>query len=125
MDWRHPRQARCTRVLDSVTVNALSSALNGLSDRQNAIADNIANINTPGYKAKVVNFEAALSQSVAAGSGVVGDTTETSLEPTQLNGNNVNLNEEDLSNMDTVLKFQFASQAVGQQFTEIQDVLKG
>ncbi|WIB65572.1 flagellar basal body protein [Curtobacterium sp. MCBD17_040] len=112
-------------MLESVTLNALSSALNGLSERQNAIADNIANINTPNYKAKVVDFEAALSQSVAAGSGNVAPTTTTSLEPTQLNGNNVNLNEEDLSNMDTVLKFQFASQAATQQFTEMQDVLKG
>jgi len=103
----------------------MSTALTGLSERQTAIADNIANINTPNYKAKVVDFEAALTRSVAAGNGTVAPTQTTSLEPTELNGNNVNLNEETLSNMTTVLKFQFASQAASQQFTNIQEVLKG
>lgn len=34
-------------VFDSLTISALSSALNGLSLRQQAISDNIANVNTP------------------------------------------------------------------------------
>ena len=112
-------------MLETVTLNALSSALDGLSARQTAIADNVANINTPNYRAKVVNFEDQLTRSVAAGDGRVAATEETSLQPTLLNGNNVNLNEETLSNMSTVLKFQFASQAASQQFSEIRDVLKG
>jgi flagellar basal-body rod protein FlgB len=36
---------------------AISFALDGLSVRQRAIASNIANVDTPGYKAKQVNFE--------------------------------------------------------------------
>ena len=44
---------------------ALTSALNGLSLRQRAIADNIANINTPDYHAKRVQFEAALAEGKA------------------------------------------------------------
>ena len=52
-------------VLDSVTSAALTSALNGLSLRQQPIADNIANVNTPGYHAKRVQFEDALAASVA------------------------------------------------------------
>lgn len=35
-------------VFDSVTINALSSALDGLAARQRAIANNIANVNTAG-----------------------------------------------------------------------------
>ncbi|WIE80916.1 flagellar basal body rod protein FlgB [Curtobacterium sp. MCSS17_016] len=112
-------------MLETVTLNALSSALDGLSARQTAIADNVANINTPDYRAKVINFEDELTRSVARGDGRVVAKQETSLQPTQLNGNNVNLNEETLSNMSTVLKFQFAAQAAKQQFSEIRDVLKG
>ena len=43
-------------MLDSVTINALTSALSGLSARQTATANNIANINTPGYKASKMVF---------------------------------------------------------------------
>jgi flagellar basal-body rod protein FlgB len=111
-------------VLDSVTSAALTSALNGLSLRQQAIADNIANVNTPGYHAKRVQFENALSASVAAGNGTVQATTSISEEPTQLNGNNVNLDTETLSNVDTVLRYQFASQALNNEFTAVRTALK-
>jgi flagellar basal-body rod protein FlgB len=106
-------------MLTSVTINALSSALDGLSARQTATANNIANINTPNYKSQTVSFEAALAASVQAGSGVVAPTTQTSLEPTELDGNNVNLDTEDITNSNTVLQYQFASQAIGQELTAI------
>ena len=111
-------------MLDSVTSAALTSALNGLSQRQQAIADNIANVNTPGYHAKRVQFENALAASVAAGDGNVQATTSISEEPTQLNGNNVNLDTETLSNEDTVLRYQFASQALSNEFAGIRTAMK-
>ncbi|OHX12070.1 hypothetical protein BI347_00110 [Chromobacterium sphagni] len=43
-------------------------ALDGLVARQQVIAQNIANLNTPGYTPMRVEFESAL-QSVAAGAG--------------------------------------------------------
>jgi flagellar basal-body rod protein FlgB len=111
-------------VLESVTSAALSSALDGLALRQRTIANNIANVNTPGYHARRVSFENALAQSVAAGDGHATATTAESLEPTQLNGNNVNLDTETLSNVDTVLRFQFASQAAGNEFTAIRAAMR-
>lgn len=104
-------------MLESVTSAALTSALNGLSLRQRTIANNIANVNTPNYHAQRVSFEDALAQSVQSGDGNVQATTAASLEPTQLNGNNVNLDTETLSNIDTVLRFQFAARAVTNEFT--------
>ncbi|WP_067199930.1 flagellar basal body rod protein FlgB [Microbacterium sp. XT11] len=106
-------------MLDSVTATALVSALDGLALRQRSIAENIANVNTPGYHAKRVRFEDALRAAVADGTGVVEPTVHRSLEPTRLNGNNVNLDTETLSNIDTVLRFQFASQAIGGQAASI------
>jgi flagellar basal-body rod protein FlgB len=111
-------------VLDSVTTVALTSALDGLSARQRAIADNVANVNTPNYHAKRVMFESALAASVEAGSGRVAPTTQESLEPTELNGNNVNLDTETLSNIDTVLRIQFASQAVDAQFKAVRAAMR-
>lgn len=100
-------------MFDSVTSLALQSALDGLSARQRAIAENVANINTPGYTAKRVQFEESLAASVAEGDGHVTAAVSRSLEPTQLNGSNVNLDTETLANVDTVLRYQLATQAVG------------
>ncbi len=111
-------------MLESVTTTALTSALNGLSQRQRAIADNIANVNTTGYLAKVVSFEAELAASVRRGDGRVTASVSESSDPTRLNGNNVNLDTETLANIDTVLRYQFASQAVGGAFTSVQTALR-
>jgi two-component system chemotaxis response regulator CheY len=45
----------------------LASALDGISARQNVIADNIANVDTPGFRASTIDFETSLR---AAGSAV-------------------------------------------------------
>lgn len=111
-------------MLESVTSTALTSALDGLALRQRTIASNIANVNTPDYHAKVVSFENALATSVQAGSGHVTATTERSLEPTQLNGNNVNLDTETLSNVDTLLRYQFAARAVEAPFTAVRAAMR-
>lgn len=96
-------------MFDSVTSVALGSALDGLTSRQRTIANNIANINTPNFHAKRVQFEDALAASVRSGDGHAASTISASEEPTQLNGNNVNLDTETLSNIDTVLRYQFAA----------------
>lgn len=111
-------------MFESVTFTALSSALDGLSLRQRAIADNIANINTPDYHAKRVQFEQALAQAVDAGTGRASATVGESLEPTRLNGNNVNLDTETLSSIDTMLRYQFATQAVNGSFASVRTALR-
>ncbi|XKH58708.1 flagellar basal body protein (plasmid) [Citricoccus nitrophenolicus] len=103
----------------SLTVNALESALDGLGARQRATANNIANANTPLFKAQKVQFENELAASIAKGDGRIQHTTESSLEPTRLNGNNVNVDTEVLSNEATVLAYQFASQALKSKITGV------
>jgi flagellar basal-body rod protein FlgB len=111
-------------MLESVTSAALTSALDGLSLRQRTIANNIANVNTPGYTAKRVQFEDALARSVRAGDGSAAATTQRSLEPTRLDGNNVNLDTETLSNVDTVLRYQFAARAVEGTFSGVRTAMR-
>jgi flagellar basal-body rod protein FlgB len=111
-------------VFDSVSSVALHSALNGLALRQRVIADNVANIQTPNFHAGKVNFEAALADAVANGNGAVTPTVGQSLEPAREDGNNVNLDEETLSNVDTNLRYQLATQAVDFQFSSIASALK-
>ena len=111
-------------MLESVTSAALASALDGLASRQRAIANNIANVNTPGYTAERVSFEDALAASVADHDGHTTATTARSLEPTRLDGNNVNLDTETLSNIDTVLRYQFAAQAEGNLFQGVRAAMR-
>jgi flagellar basal-body rod protein FlgB len=61
---------------------------------------------------------------VAAGDGHAAATTSASLAPTQLNGNNVNLDTETLANIDTVLRYQFASQAASAQFAAVRAAMR-
>ncbi|WP_416395090.1 MULTISPECIES: flagellar basal body rod protein FlgB [unclassified Curtobacterium] len=111
-------------MFDSVTSVALQSALDGLSMRQKVIANNIANINTPNYHAEKVQFEDALAKSIVDGNGATTPTVARSLEPTNTNGNNVNLDEETLSNIDTVLRYQFATQAMNSELTSIRAAMR-
>ncbi len=114
-------------MFDDVASSALQVALNGLAVRQRAIANNIANVNTPGFKAQKVEFEQALAAALNSGTGLdqVQPSIATSLEPTQLNGNNVNLDEETLSNVNTGLSYQLALRALDTKYTQLHDVIKG
>lgn len=49
------------------TIGALNTALNLRQMNQNIIASNVANADTPGYKAKKMEFEGALRQALATG----------------------------------------------------------
>ena len=111
-------------MFESVTSVATESALDALSLRQRTIANNIANVNTPGYTAKRLQFEEALADSISRGDGFTAATVERSLEPTKLDGNNVNLDTETLSNIDTVLRYQFAARAVEGTFTNVRTALR-
>jgi flagellar basal-body rod protein FlgB len=99
-------------VLDDITSVAVHTALNGLAARQRVTADNIANIETPGFLAGRVSFEDSLKQAVdngaPAGTTVSNDR---SLEPTRVNGNNVNLDHETLTHIDTNMRYQLMLRA--------------
>ncbi len=108
----------------SVSYVALNSALDGLALRQRAIAENVANIQTPGYQAQRVSFEDALTRAVGKGTGAAEATTARSLEPTREDGNNVNLDAETLLNVDTNLRYQLATQAVSGTYSGIRTAMR-
>jgi flagellar basal-body rod protein FlgB len=114
-------------VFDDVSSSALRVAVSGLAARQTAIANNIANIETPGYQAKKVKFEEALSSAVKNGASPssVTASVQDSLEPTRLNGSNVNLDEESLSHIDTMMRYQLTIRAMDSKYSLLRDVIKG
>jgi flagellar basal-body rod protein FlgB len=97
-------------VFDDVASTSLHVALSGLAERQRVIANNVSNIETPGFHAGVVRFEDTLRNAVIDHDDP-GDTrlsVQESLEPTRVDGSNVNLDHETLSNVDTGLRYQLA-----------------
>ena len=54
------------RMIADVTLTALERALDGTAAQQRAIADNLANLETPGYVARRVSFAGALRAALAA-----------------------------------------------------------
>jgi flagellar basal-body rod protein FlgB len=114
-------------VLNDVTSSVLQVALSGLSARQRTIANNVANIETPGFHAGRVSFESALQSALADGKPVdqVETTTAQSTDPTRLDGNNVNLDDETISNVDTGLRYQLVLRALDSKYNLLHDVIKG
>ncbi len=120
--------------MTDVTMSALTSALNALSLRQRVIANNVANIQTPGFTAQQVSFEEALaSQLDAVSSGDADPATlnsssltsiQATSDPSRLDGNNVNLDTETLNNIDTGLRYQLMLRAVDSKFATVRDVLR-
>jgi flagellar basal-body rod protein FlgB len=114
-------------VFDDLSSSSLRVAVAGLSARQSAIANNIANIETPGYRARKVEFEQALQHAVEHGDSPAGvsPSTLSSLEPTRLNGSNVNLDEETLSHIDTTMRYQLTMRALDSKYSMLRDAIKG
>jgi len=114
-------------VFDDLSSSSLRVAATGLAARQSAIANNIANIETPGYRARKVEFEQALRGAISKGDSPAGvsPSIQSSLEPTRLNGSNVNLDEETLSHIDTTMRYQLTMRALDTKYSMLRDAIKG
>jgi flagellar basal-body rod protein FlgB len=92
----------------------LHTAINGLSERQDVIADDIANVDTPGFRARSVDFEAQLKAAIERG-GTSGDLTPT-VTPTETpvgaNDNNVDLRKETVAAIQTQYQYQMMGRAI-------------
>jgi flagellar basal-body rod protein FlgB len=114
-------------MLDDVSIDVLQSALRGLSAREQAISDNIANVNTPYFTARRVEFESALRRAVAEGADPMGAPPSAFLtsDPAGLNGNNVDLNAETVLSAQTQMAYDLAARAVGDRFTLVRTAIRG
>lgn len=113
-------------MLDDVTSVTLATALSALSQRERVSADNIANLETPGYTAQRVSFEDSLRAAVGAGdpaSALV--TTSASGDPAGINGNNVSLDAEIVDDTKSQMQYQLLSTAVSAKFALLSAVIKG
>ena len=103
-------------MIDS-TGSVIYAALNGLAARQRVIANNVANVETPGFIAGRVSFEDSLRRAIAGGDAAdTSVSVRRSADPVNVNGNNVSLDNEVVSLTQTDLSYQLMIQALNHKF---------
>src|SRR3954453_3905065 len=114
-------------MLDSVSLRALHSALDGLAARQRVVSNDIANVNTPLHPASSVAFEDNLRSAVTSGEDPAGVSPVTSFttDPYNLAYNNVNLDQETVLSAETELRYDLAVRATGDRFSLLHTAAKG
>ena len=109
-----------------VATSAVYQAMQGLWDEQQSVANNVANIDTPNYKAKDVNFETSLAQAIANGDpSQMQVTTSESNAPTDQAGNNVNLGTEMVQGETAGMQFQTMVDAMNAKFQLLSTAING
>lgn len=122
--------------LDSVAINTMTKDLDGLWTRQQAISNNIANFETPGYKAQTVSFEdqlqAQLSNKSATEKEAVNNikniqpvTAESADETFRLDGNGVDLEAENVEMARTQYNYMYTLRAMTDTFARLKTVING
>ena len=122
MDW-----------LDSISTTLIGKDLDGLWARQQAISDNIANFETPGYKAKTVTFEDQLREQIAAGGtsaevmqGIEDVKPAMSVnegETFRADGNGVDLDQQNLELARTQLNYYYSLQEMSDAFSRLKTAI--
>jgi len=107
-------------------LSVLQFAVDGLSQRQQVTADNLANVDTPGFTAQQVNFESSLQQALTSPDG--GQATVTvGADPTApgSNGNNVDTGAQLVTAEQTTLQYQTMVEMLNAQYRLIQGAAGG
>ncbi len=102
-------------------VGVLQFAIDGLTQRQNAIANNLANAETPGFTDTEVSFEQSLQQAISAtGPSTATITSSPSSDTPASDGNNVSLSDELVEAQQATLQYQTTSEMLNAQFRLVQ-----
>ncbi len=128
------------KVFDSTNIPLLGKALDAYALRQRALASNIANITTPGYKSQSVSFEDQLAKasnglSLRSGSESIEDIQprvyETSEDqpdgynPMASGFNDVDIDYEMAELAKNQIRFKFTSRLLGDTFKGLQKAIRG
>lgn len=132
-----------TNPLGDRELGTLSSWLSGLSSRQSAISNNIANIDTPGYQRQDVSFETELARQIGGATSQQLDATDprhitagsklrsaVGMDPAQMltssrrDGNTVDIDQEMIALSDTQMRYQAASTAITQKLNILKDIVR-
>ena len=106
------------------SIGILQFSLDSLVQQQQAIANNIANVNTPGYQATKVTFESSLAKALADGGAATAQIVPEGLASAS-DGNNVSLSTEMTLMQVNSLQSQTVDNALSDQFSILSDAITG
>jgi flagellar basal-body rod protein FlgB len=103
-------------------VNNLQSALGRASQRHALLTDNLANVNTPGFKRRDVDFNITLQEEMdkpnfAPSGGQSGGAI-------RLDGNGVDLEKEVMSIAETEMRYQALTDMTANYFSGLKNVIR-
>ena len=111
---------------DSLITVFLQKAMDGTWQRQKVISNNIANHETPGYKAQKVSFEKALKHEInkytKGSDGVRNVKIRVSADDSsseRMDGNNVNIDVENINMVKTQIQYQYLIRGISDQFSRL------
>lgn len=122
-------------------INIMDKAADASWMRENAITNNIANVDTPGYKRQDVDFESALKRELGSSkyisldkkvrglntdlSGLdVSSYTDAANYSYRLDRNNVDVDTEQMELASEQLRYELLTTAINEEFTRMKIVLK-
>lgn len=96
------------------------------ADRQQLVASNMANIDTPGYHTKDVNFQTAMQRVMNEGNDphLENATSEVVGLPERPDGNNVNIDRESMLLAQSQLQYQMGVQLIKAEFHRLLTAIK-
>jgi flagellar basal-body rod protein FlgB len=106
------------------SLKVLEKIMDVASFRQKLIASNVANADTPGYRAKDISFQDELKR-VMSGSGGSFNVQETMPTMLSRDGNTVNLDIEMTKTAENHLLYNSAAQILSMKIKMMKDVIKG
>jgi flagellar basal-body rod protein FlgB len=108
------------------TIQVLQGFLKVAADRQQLVATNMANVDTPGYHTKDIDFQAAMKQVMDQGDLARLDPASTEVVdlPERPDGNNVNIDRESMMMSETQLQYQLGVQLVKGEFHQLLTAIK-
>lgn len=110
-------------------LNVLTQLLNASSLRHRVIAQNVANVNTPGYRRLEVAFEADLAKALAPPGGAAGAHVKPQVVvadgPERVDGNTVDIDREMNDLTKNALLYQAAAQIVTSRVGSLRAAISG
>lgn len=102
------------------SIVGIEKAMQGSLLRQQVLADNIANANTPGYQRSDVDFQSALAQAFSSGTPATSQLEGITFSPQaaangamQVDGNTVDINTENADLSENTLDYQALESVMG------------
>ncbi len=107
----------------------LSRAMSKTAERQSLLVNNLANVNTPGYKRKDSDFNILLEDSMDNFDQVVANRTHGAMQAEKsslrLDGNNVDMEYEVMSIAQTEARFNSLAELTARYFSGLKNVIRG